>query len=152
MTGPAIQTDISGLDGASRLGAAIARALAPGLTVALSGDLGAGKTTLARAILASLGHDGETPSPTFTLVQRYDLARFPVFHADLYRLESPEELRELGLDEALAEGALLVEWPERAGPLLPDDRLEVALDAGGEGSRQARLAAHGRFPETKEWL
>jgi tRNA threonylcarbamoyl adenosine modification protein YjeE len=110
------------------LGARIAAALQPGDLVAMSGDLGAGKTTLARAILAALGVDETVPSPTFTLVQAYETARLPVSHYDLYRLKQPGEMQELGLDEALENGAVLVEWPERA--TLPDG-LRVTLDADG---------------------
>lgn len=123
------------------LGARIAAALRPGDLVALSGDLGAGKTTLARAILAALGVDETVPSPTFTLVQAYETARLPVSHYDLYRLKRPSEMQELGLDEALDNGAVLVEWPERAE--LPDG-LHVTLDADG-GTRRAVLNGAPRW-------
>ena len=95
-------------------GARIARALKKGDTVALTGDLGAGKTTLARAILTSLGVGEAVPSPTFTLVQNYGTARLNVSHFDLYRLKSGRDLDELGLDEALEHGAALIEWPSKA--------------------------------------
>lgn len=102
---------------AGRIGAAIGAALAAGDVVLLSGDLGAGKTTLARAMLKARGLAGEAPSPTFAIVQPYappevDLA---IAHVDLYRIESEDELIELGLDEYLYDGALLIEWPERLG-------------------------------------
>ncbi|MGN6766194.1 MAG: tRNA (adenosine(37)-N6)-threonylcarbamoyltransferase complex ATPase subunit type 1 TsaE [Rhizobiaceae bacterium] len=112
----------------------IAAALKPGDVLALEGDLGAGKTTLARAIIRALAGDPslEVPSPTFTLVQSYD-ARIPARHFDLYRLSDPEELLELGFDEAREEGVVLVEWPERAGGLIGDDAIRVRLDEEGEG-------------------
>jgi tRNA threonylcarbamoyladenosine biosynthesis protein TsaE len=112
------------------LGARIAAGLRPGDLVALDGDLGAGKTTLARAILAALGVDENVPSPTFTLVQTYPTARFPVSHYDLYRLKHPRDMEELGLDEALEDGAVLVEWPERA-PLPEGLAVRLSLDGAG---------------------
>jgi len=126
------------------LGARIAAGIGPGDTVALEGDLGAGKTTLARAILRALGVTGAVPSPTFTLVQHYETARLPVSHYDLYRIEQAEELDELGLEEALANGALLIEWPERAGNRLPPDALQVSL-AMDRQQRVATLRGPGRW-------
>lgn len=131
------------LDAVGRLGAAIARHLAIGDAVLLRGDLGAGKTTLARAILQALGHEGETPSPTFTLLQSYDL-KVPVAHLDLYRLKRAEEIEELGLEDALIQGAALIEWPEQAEDYLPDDALNVALTSE---PRAAVLSGGGRWPE-----
>lgn len=114
---------------------AVARA---GDVIALEGDLGAGKTTLARGLIRSqLGPETEAPSPTFTLVQTYPGPRFPIWHFDLYRLENPGEARELGLEEAV-DGLALIEWPERLGRYLPSARLEVRLSLGGSG-RIARL-------------
>jgi tRNA threonylcarbamoyl adenosine modification protein YjeE len=127
------------------LGARIAEGLERGDTVALEGDLGAGKTTLARAVLRALGVEGEVPSPTFTLVQLYETPRLTVRHYDLYRIENPDELGELGLDEALAEGAALVEWPEHAGGNLAGDRLHVRLRTTGETSRHAALRGPARW-------
>lgn len=127
------------------LGAAIAAGLGIGDTVALAGDLGAGKTTLARAILTSLGLSGPMPSPTFTLVQTYEAPRLVVRHYDLYRLETPSEIAELGLEEALEEGAVLVEWPERAGGLLPEDALTVSLTMPDAQSRLAELTGPARW-------
>ena len=117
-----------------RLGEDLALALKPGDCLALSGDLGAGKSTLARALLRAVADDDalEVPSPTFTLVQAYDL-RIPVSHFDLYRLGDPSELDELGFDEALASGICLVEWPEMADELLPASRLTLHLGQQGQG-------------------
>ena len=126
------------------LGARIAAALSVGDAVALEGDLGAGKTTLARAILEALGVTEAVPSPTFTLVQYYETAKLPVRHYDLYRIEDASEVEELGLDEALDEGAALIEWPERALAWLPADRLHVALSLNG-GTRRARVSGPPRW-------
>lgn len=128
------------------LAARIAAVLAPGDVVTLAGELGAGKTELARALIrARAGAAIEVPSPTFTLVQRYDLPGLAVVHADLYRLRDPAELDELGLDEALAEAALLVEWPERAAAW-PPDRLAITLGPGpGADRRTVSLEGHGRW-------
>jgi tRNA threonylcarbamoyl adenosine modification protein YjeE len=131
------------LDATQRLGAGIACGLRPGDAVALWGDLGAGKTTLARAILKAMGVTDEMPSPTFTLVQSYDTAP-PVAHFDLYRLKSAREMEELGFEDALQEGAVLVEWPERAPEALPPDALHVRL-AQTDGLRNARLTGPKRW-------
>ncbi|RWM36184.1 tRNA (adenosine(37)-N6)-threonylcarbamoyltransferase complex ATPase subunit type 1 TsaE [Mesorhizobium sp.] len=127
----------------ARLGEDLAMALRAGDIIALKGDLGAGKSTLARALIRALADDAdlEVPSPTFTLVQSYQ-TRVPVHHFDLYRLSSPDELDELGLDDALAQGAALVEWPERAEDRLPANALQVELAEHGEG-RIARLSGQG---------
>ena len=98
-------------------GSRIARVLRAGDVVALSGGLGAGKTTLARAIIAALGHEGEVPSPSFAIIETYDPpgVRLPLVHADFYRLERPEEAQQLGLDDYREGAALIAEWPEHAG-------------------------------------
>jgi tRNA threonylcarbamoyladenosine biosynthesis protein TsaE len=133
------------------LGRAIAVALQPGEAICLWGPLGAGKSTLARALVRALTTpDEEVPSPTFTLVQFYEGARLNVAHFDLYRLTSPDEAYEIGLDEALDEGAAVIEWPERLDGRLPRDRLDVEIalvdmDSGGDGGRQARLTPHGAW-------
>jgi tRNA threonylcarbamoyl adenosine modification protein YjeE len=134
-------------DGAEteRLGARIAGGLSVGDAVALQGDLGAGKTTLARAILRALGVTEDVPSPTFTLVQQYDTPRLTVRHYDLYRLADAAEIAELGLDEALDEGAALIEWPERAGSRLPRDALHVVLTITGQAARHARLSGPAKW-------
>ena len=129
----------------ARLGAAIAAALQPGEAICLSGPLGAGKSTLARALVRALTGAGEdVPSPTFTLVQFYDGPRLKVAHFDLYRLSNPDEAYEIGLDEALDDGAAVIEWPERLAGRLPADRLDIELAFDGEG-RSARLTPHGAW-------
>lgn len=138
--------------GVRRLAEEIAFVLRPGDLVALSGDLGAGKTTLARALITALlgGAREEIPSPTFTLVQSYDTQRMPVAHFDLYRLTDPSELDELGLDHALASGVALVEWPERALDELPETRLEIHLQetgATGANARDVTLTASGAWAD-----
>ena len=127
------------------LGAAIAAGLQIGDLIALAGDLGAGKTTLARGVLTALGLTGPMPSPTFTLVQTYDAPRLIVHHYDLYRLDDPSEIAELGLDEALEDGAVLVEWPERAGGLLPEDAFTVSLTMPDAQNRLAELTGPARW-------
>ena len=119
-----------------RFGSDLALALRPGDCVVLSGDLGSGKSTLARALIRCIADDPEleVPSPTFTLVQTYDL-RFPVAHFDLYRITDPDEVSELGLDEALSAGLVLIEWPENAGDLLPGDRLCLRIEEQGKVRR-----------------
>jgi len=121
----------------------LAQAAQAGDVIALHGDLGAGKTSLARAFVRALaGEEEEVPSPTFTLAQIYDWVGGTVWHFDLYRLEKPEDALELGIEEAFADGVSLIEWPDRLGPWLPRDRLDLRLTAGtAEGSRQAELTA-----------
>jgi tRNA threonylcarbamoyladenosine biosynthesis protein TsaE len=122
------------LDEAERIGAAIGAALRAGDVVALSGDLGAGKTTLARAMLKARGLAGEAPSPTFAIVQPYappevDLA---VAHVDLYRIDNEDELIELGLDDYVRDGALLIEWPERLGTHGWAGALSITISGDGD--------------------
>ena len=142
---PVRTLDLAGLHA---LAARLAALLRQGDVVTLAGDLGAGKSELARAVIrARAGAAIEVPSPTFTLVQRYELPDLALVHADLYRLREPEEVGELGLDEALAGAALLVEWPERAGPW-PEDRLEIRLEPGpGAAERRVTLHGHGRWAD-----
>lgn len=131
----------------ARLGAALASVLRDGEAICLSGPLGAGKSTLARALVRALTtSDEDVPSPTFTIVQFYEGPAFPLAHFDLYRLTSPDEVFEIGLDEALDEGSVLIEWPQRLEGRLPPDRLdiEISLEDGGE-TRRARLTPHGAW-------
>ena len=133
----------------ARLGQAIAGALKAGEAVCLSGPLGAGKSTLARALIRALTTaKEEVPSPTFTLVQFYEGARLRVAHFDLYRLSNPDEAYEIGLDEALDDGAAVIEWPERLEGRLPPDRLDVEIGFEGRG-RSARLVPHGAWEGRK---
>ncbi|WP_293698770.1 MULTISPECIES: tRNA (adenosine(37)-N6)-threonylcarbamoyltransferase complex ATPase subunit type 1 TsaE [unclassified Sphingopyxis] len=119
---------------AERIGAAIGAALLPGDVVALSGDLGAGKTTLARAMLKARGLAGEAPSPTFAIVQPYAPPEvdLPIAHVDLYRIEDESELIELGLDDYLYDGALLIEWPERLGTQGWPGALSITISGSGD--------------------
>ena len=135
-------------DATDALGARLGQRLRAGDVVALHGPLGAGKSALARAMVRAAAGDPEleVPSPTFTLVQHYQCRGLFVAHFDLYRIGDPDEVLELDWDDARADGAVLVEWPERLGPLLPEDRLDIALSAGPNGSgRTARLTAYGRW-------
>ncbi|HSG35379.1 MAG TPA: tRNA (adenosine(37)-N6)-threonylcarbamoyltransferase complex ATPase subunit type 1 TsaE [Sphingomonadaceae bacterium] len=130
--------DLPDLAATDAFGARIAARLEPGDVVALSGGLGSGKTTLARAIITALGHRGEVPSPTFTLIERYDppSVRLPLAHADFYRIERPSEIEELGLDDYREAAVLLAEWPERAGGFANEPRcLSIALEIADEGRK-----------------
>jgi tRNA threonylcarbamoyladenosine biosynthesis protein TsaE len=126
---------LDGPEATEALGRRLAARLRSGDVVALFGDLGAGKTTLARGMLAGLGHEGEVASPTFPIVIPYDTLELPVWHVDLYRIEDPAEIEELALDEALQDGALIVEWPERMGRALWPHSLRLTLRPDGEGTR-----------------
>lgn len=129
--------DLADLAAMEAFGERIADQLRPGDVVALSGGLGAGKTTVARAIIAALGHQGEVPSPTFTIVETYAHLRVPLVHADFYRLDDPSEAAEIGLDDYREGAALLAEWPDHAGGFEHEATcLSIALETVGEG-RQA---------------
>ena len=124
----------------------IAPRLRAGDAVALWGDLGAGKTTLARDILRALGVTEDVPSPTFTIVQSYETAALTVAHYDLYRLKTAREMEELGFREALEDGAALVEWPERAPDYLPDETLHLRLQLE-DGTRRVKITGPGRWAD-----
>ena len=143
-----MRIDLADAEATARLGAAIAPRLAAGEAVLLFGPLGMGKSTLARGLIRALtGPDEDVPSPTFTLVQFYE-TQPPIAHIDLYRLTRPEEAFEIGLDEALDEGAVLIEWPERLGPnpvaTLGLDVLTIALSEQGE-ARVATVSGAGAW-------
>jgi tRNA threonylcarbamoyladenosine biosynthesis protein TsaE len=133
----------------ARLGAALAAMARPGDVITLSGPLGAGKTVLARGFIAAVGHNGDVPSPSFALVQPYGELDPPVWHVDLYRIENPAEIEELGLDSA-ADAVLLVEWPDRAGAGAWPQALRLTLDLGEDGARRLTAkvppAWEGRWP------
>jgi tRNA threonylcarbamoyladenosine biosynthesis protein TsaE len=133
------------------IAAGLARVLAPGDVVALSGDLGAGKTSFTRAVLRALGHAGEVASPTFAIVHPYEFPAFALWHADLYRLELPGEADALGFDEHLeGGGVLLLEWPERLEGRLWPEALRLRIEGHGDGPRRLTWtvppAWEGRWP------
>lgn len=133
-------------------GARVAARLRPGDVVALNGGLGAGKTTLARAIIAALGYENEVPSPTFTIIETYDAPplRLPIVHADFYRLENPVEIEEIGLDDYREGAALIAEWPGNAGGFAHESAcLEITLERPKEVADEGRIAIASGGPD---WL
>lgn len=139
-----VTIELAGLPATRRLAARLARMAKPGDVLALSGDLGTGKTEFARAFIRTLADaDEDVPSPTFTLVQTYTGKSGEIWHFDLYRLESPDEAFALGIEDAFHDGISLIEWPERLGPHLPRKRLGVHLTVTkGRNHRQAVLTPH----------
>lgn len=130
--------DLPDLAAAQSLAQRIAAVLVPGDVVALEGALGTGKTTLARFILDACGHAGEVPSPTFTIIETYDppAVRLPIVHADFYRLERPQEAREIGLEDYRDGAALIAEWPMRAGGFAHElGCLSITLEIAGDGRK-----------------
>jgi tRNA threonylcarbamoyladenosine biosynthesis protein TsaE len=131
-------------------GRGLAKQLRPGDVVTLSGPLSAGKTTLVRGLLAGLGYKGEVPSPSFAIVQPYELVSPQVWHVDLYRIENPADIDELGLDDVGEDGALVVEWPEHAGRNAWPHALALSLEVTEDGSRALTAevpgAWEGRWP------
>ena len=145
-----LQLELPDLASTQQLGALLADGLAVGDVISLSGPLGAGKSTLARAIIISANpNEADIPSPTFSLVQTYEMAdRTPLWHLDLYRIESPEDAMQLGLDDAFVDAVCLIEWPDRLKELLPKSTLSIYLcQAGGDdlgdsaGTRLAKIIA-----------
>lgn len=138
--------DLPDLPAMTEFGLAIASRLRAGDVVALEGDLGAGKTTLARAIIAGLGHEGEVPSPSFTIIEAYEALSPPIVHADFYRLEDPSEVLELGLDDYRDGAAMIAEWPGKAGGFSHEPAcLAIDLEIVGH-ARRANVQGG------KEWL
>jgi tRNA threonylcarbamoyladenosine biosynthesis protein TsaE len=143
---------LASVEDSRAFGATLADALEVGDVIALNGDLGAGKTTLARGIISALGFDGDVVSPTFPIVQIYDspAMRLPLWHVDLYRIEDPSEIDELALDDAREEAALVIEWPERLGTGLWAEsliiRLEVAIGGGRVLTASVPPAWESRWP------
>lgn len=133
------------------LGAQLASYLRAGDVVLLRGDLGAGKTSLARGALEALADAEEVPSPTYTLVQTYTAKSFDVWHFDLYRLEDPADVWELGIEEAVEEGVSLIEWPERIESLLTGNELNIAIEFADHG-RRAILTGNGLWKERLDGL
>ena len=143
-----VSVDLRHESATAALAGSLARVARPGDVFALNGDLGAGKTVFARAFIRTRGDgDEEVPSPTFTLVQAYEIEGGTIYHFDLFRLSTPDEALELGIEDAFAEGISLIEWPERLGALLPHRRLDLTLSHGDEPDvRLATLSGNGDWP------
>ncbi len=118
----------------------LAHQVSAGTVIALYGTLGAGKTAFCRGFIQSLtNHENEVPSPTFTLLQTYDTPSFPIYHFDMYRLKTPEEAYEIGIEDAFAEGVSLIEWPEKIGYLLPQNHISVTIEILPDKTRQITI-------------
>ena len=126
-----------------RLGARLGRLLRPGDTVLLSGDLGAGKTVFVQGIARGMGFPGSVSSKSFVLLGEYQGRECKLYHADLYRLEAPEQAEELSVDEYCADGVMVAEWPERAPHVFPPDHVSVTFEVTGERTRALILEAEG---------
>jgi tRNA threonylcarbamoyladenosine biosynthesis protein TsaE len=142
--------ELSDENATAALAARVAALARPGDVIALKGELGAGKTSFARAFIRARGGNEEVPSPTFTLAQVYELAEAAIWHFDCYRLRDPEEAWELGIEDAFRDGISLIEWPERLGSLLPVRRLEITLFPGA--TPNARRAAADAGPDWTDRL
>ncbi|MBF0251995.1 MAG: tRNA (adenosine(37)-N6)-threonylcarbamoyltransferase complex ATPase subunit type 1 TsaE [Alphaproteobacteria bacterium] len=144
-----IVIELAGLGATDELAAKLARVARPGDVVALSGDLGCGKTAFARAFVRALTDpDEDVPSPTFTLVQTYESTAGDIWHFDLYRLETPEDAFELGIEDAFHDAITLIEWPDRLGPYLPRVRLDIHLAVSkGKNHRCCTLTPHSAWSQ-----
>ena len=142
---PELNFDLANEEATKALATRIARATRTGDVIVLCGDLGTGKSTFARAFIRTRSNSfEEVPSPTFTMLQTYEASDTIIYHFDLYRIEREEDMFELGVDEAFADGISLIEWGGRLGPLLPTDRLEIHLFVGEtENSRHVNLVGYG---------
>jgi tRNA threonylcarbamoyladenosine biosynthesis protein TsaE len=130
----------------AELATKIAGVCEPGDVIALVGDLGVGKTSFARAFISACGGDGEVPSPTFTLVQVYELPKSHIYHFDLYRIEEPEEIFELDIEDAMYSGISLIEWPDRMGSYIPSERLDIFMtNSSDENAREVVVVGHGNI-------
>ena len=142
--------DLPDIPAMQTFGRTIASKLQVGDIVALEGPLGVGKTTIARAMLAAAGHEGEVPSPSYNILEIYPECEPPLVHADFYRLDDPEEAEELGLDDYLVDAALIAEWPTHAGRFIAlAQTLWIVLESVGEGRRaivKSGAAWQGRWP------
>jgi tRNA threonylcarbamoyladenosine biosynthesis protein TsaE len=138
--------DLADETATAALAARLAAVARPADIIALKGELGTGKTAFARAFIRALGNADEVPSPTFTLVQVYDVGPTAIWHFDLYRIRAPEDAWELGIEDAFSAGISLVEWPERLGPLLPERRLEITFSFGDQP-----WVRHVSLDPGKEW-
>ncbi len=144
-----IKIELAGLKDTHNLAERIAALAEIGDVIALGGDLGTGKTEFARAFIRNLTDpEEEVPSPTFTLVQTYEGQSGEIYHFDLYRINTPEEVLELGIEDAFRDGISIIEWPEKMGQFLPRGRLDIHLTiTKGKNHRQAELIAHGHWAE-----
>ena len=135
------------------LGKRLAALLQPGDTVLLQGDLGAGKSELARGIARGLGVAGPVPSPSFTILNAYDEGRVPLYHFDWYRIEDEEEIAQMGFEEHIGgDGIALIEWSENGSAFVPERALKITIRSAGEETREISLSSLGGFPFGEEAL